>query len=123
MVTVPDADSLDLGSGMTLAAWVYPTSALSGWRDVVFKSRDMYYLEASSNNGNRPGGGGTFSGPPLHAIAPLPVATWTRRACAHRSSIVSTSIVLCSSAEVYRFLPARIGDVSPRPVGARAGQR
>ena len=37
MVTVPDSASLDLSTGMTLEAWVYPTAALSGWRDVIFK--------------------------------------------------------------------------------------
>jgi hypothetical protein len=35
-VAVSDAAGLDLRTGMTLEAWVYPT-ALSGWRTVVLK--------------------------------------------------------------------------------------
>jgi hypothetical protein len=36
LITVPDAASLDLTSGMTLSAWVRPT-ALSGWQTVILK--------------------------------------------------------------------------------------
>jgi uncharacterized repeat protein (TIGR03803 family) len=36
MVSVPDSDSLDLTTGITLEAWVKPT-ALGGWRTVVLK--------------------------------------------------------------------------------------
>jgi uncharacterized repeat protein (TIGR03803 family) len=36
MVSVPDADSLDLTTAITLEAWVKP-SAISGWRTVVLK--------------------------------------------------------------------------------------
>src|SRR6266436_442284 len=35
-VTVTNAAGLDLRTGMTLEAWVYPT-ALSGWRSVIMK--------------------------------------------------------------------------------------
>ncbi len=75
-VDVPDAPSLDLTTGMTLAAWVYPTVAATAWRDVIFKAVDMYYLEASSDNAGRPGAGGTFASP-LYGAAPLPTNTWT----------------------------------------------
>ena len=37
-VSVADASSLDLTTGMTLEAWVRP-SALGGWRTVTFKER------------------------------------------------------------------------------------
>ena len=49
LVTVPDADPLDLTVGMTLEAWVKPT-ALSGYRTVVLKERPAglaYALYAS----------------------------------------------------------------------------
>ncbi|MGH8897606.1 MAG: fibronectin type III domain-containing protein, partial [Egibacteraceae bacterium] len=78
-VDVPDALSLDLTTGMTLAAWVYPTVAATAWRDVIFKAVDMYYLEASSDNGGRPGAGGTFASP-LYGTAQLPTNTWTHLA-------------------------------------------
>lgn len=47
-VTVPDSSSLDLTSGMTLEAWVYPQGSLGGWRTIVMKeqtSSDVYYIE------------------------------------------------------------------------------
>src|SRR4029079_5719599 len=36
MVTIPDADDLDLTTGMTLEAWVNPT-ANTGWRTAIMK--------------------------------------------------------------------------------------
>lgn len=38
-VTVPDASSLDLTTGMTLEAWVKPRVASSGWRSAILKER------------------------------------------------------------------------------------
>jgi hypothetical protein len=39
-VTVADANALDLTTGMTLEAWVYPTAGGSGsWRNVIIKER------------------------------------------------------------------------------------
>ena len=44
-VIVPDADSLDLTTGMTISAWVYPTSNRPGWDTVIYKERpgDLVY--------------------------------------------------------------------------------
>src|SRR5205823_12924282 len=55
-VTVADADSLDLTSGMTLEAWVYPT-AIDGWECVVLKedSTDLAYALYADNNGEDAG--------------------------------------------------------------------
>ncbi len=54
-VDVPDAASLDLTSGMTLEAWVKPTTNAS-WRTVILKERGandlLYALYAS--NGSKP---------------------------------------------------------------------
>ena len=36
-VTVADSPSLRLTSGMTLEAWVFPTTVSSAWRDVIYK--------------------------------------------------------------------------------------
>ena len=60
-MTVPDSPSLRLTTGMTLEAWVFPTTVNAAWRDVIYKGNDDYYLEATSSNG-RPVGGGTFGG-------------------------------------------------------------
>ena len=50
LVTVPDAASLHLSSGMTLEAWVNPSTVNANWRDVIYKGNDNFYLEATSTN-------------------------------------------------------------------------
>jgi hypothetical protein len=54
-VTVADAASLDLTTGMTLEAWVKPT-ALSSWRTVVMKETagDLAYVLYAYDNAPRP---------------------------------------------------------------------
>jgi len=59
LITIPDAPSLDLSTGMTLEAWVYPTVVNGHWTDVIYKGHDIYYLEATSNQSSVPGGGNT----------------------------------------------------------------
>ena len=54
LVTVSDSNSLDLTSGMTLSAWVYPTTWASGWKTVIMKERSgglAYALYANSDAG------------------------------------------------------------------------
>jgi len=60
VVTVPNSTSLQLTTGMTLAAWVYPTATPTSWRSVVTKNLDSYYLMASGGN-NLPTVGGTWT--------------------------------------------------------------
>ena len=48
LVTISDAASLRLTTGMTLEAWVNPSSPSTSWRDVIYKADDNYYLDASS---------------------------------------------------------------------------
>ena len=78
-VTVADAASLHLITGMTLEAWVFPTAAPSGWRDIIYKQNDIYQLEASSTIASAPTGAGTFGDgwKSMTGISPLPVNTWT----------------------------------------------
>ena len=52
-VTVNDSASLDLSTGMTLEAWVYPQSLTSGWDNVILKEavgHDVYSLYSNNNN-------------------------------------------------------------------------
>ena len=53
-VTVNDAASLDLTTGMTVEAWVYPTESMTGWRTLLTKEsppdRASYYLHALINS-------------------------------------------------------------------------
>ena len=78
-VTVPNSTSLQLSTGMTLEAWVNPTTASSAWRDVIEKGNDNYYLMATTDQAGAPSGGGTFGGANANALAPaiLPTNTWT----------------------------------------------
>ena len=79
-VSVPDAASLQLTTGMTLEAWVNPSVVTSAWRDVIYKDDDNYFLEATSPDAGRPGAGGTFGANVLYGTAALPVNTWTHLA-------------------------------------------
>jgi glucose/arabinose dehydrogenase/fibronectin type 3 domain-containing protein len=84
VVRVASSSSLDVGGAMTLEGWVKPTASQSGWRTVLQRQTDAYYLNASSGAGAlRPAGGGTFgSGSSGTLIGPtaIPVSTWTHEA-------------------------------------------
>jgi glucose/arabinose dehydrogenase len=65
-VTVPDAASLDLRTGMTVEAWVKPSSLANTWRTVAVKetSGGLVYSLFANSSANRPNGhviaGGTY---------------------------------------------------------------
>ena len=84
-VTVPDSASLDLTQGMTIEAWVKPTSTPSGWRSIVHKDVDRYYLMAGSTPQNRPAVGGTFgtTNQNVKGTAVLALNTWTHLAATY----------------------------------------
>ncbi len=81
-VVIKSSPSLNLTSAMTLEAWVRPTSTTPRWQDVIFKDRDMYYLEASSPRGT-PGAGGTFASAPTYGTFALPVDAWSHLAATY----------------------------------------
>jgi hypothetical protein len=82
-VTVSHAEDLDLPTGMTVMAWVRPTS-LQGWTTVVLKERPSglaYALYASDNSSRPPAayvnvGADTASA----GAASLPLFTWSHLA-------------------------------------------
>src|SRR5271166_1780763 len=78
-VTINNSPSLDLTTGMTLEAWVNPTTVSSAWRDVIYKGNDNYFLEATSTNNKLPGAGGTFGGADVatYGTSALATKTWT----------------------------------------------
>jgi len=52
LVTVSDSNSLDLTGAMTLSAWAYPTTSVSGWKTLMLKERIgglAYSLYANSD--------------------------------------------------------------------------
>src|SRR6202045_4571772 len=64
-VVVNDSASLHLSGGMTLEAWVSPTTVPTYWQDVIYKQNDIYFLEAGSSlSNNPPAVGATFGSPP-----------------------------------------------------------
>ncbi|MEU1730227.1 LamG-like jellyroll fold domain-containing protein [Streptosporangium sp. NPDC020145] len=84
-ITVQDAASLRLTTGMTLSAWVNPTTAASTWRSVATKELDegASYSLYAANGGGYPSGWvqvspeepSTVDGP-----SPLPVSAWSHLA-------------------------------------------
>ena len=53
VVRVPAAASLNLNGSMTLSAWIRPSESQSGWRTILSRQTDAYFLMAS-------GGGGSY---------------------------------------------------------------
>ncbi len=78
-VTVSDASSLDLTSGMTVEAWVNPTASATTWKAILHKNTDRYYLMASSDSGGVPVIGGTFGSGNSNLFGPgtLPLGVWS----------------------------------------------
>ena len=65
---------------MTMEAWIYPTASQSGWRTIMQREVDAYFLNASNDTGAlRPSGGGTFNGTVAWVTGTTanPVNTWT----------------------------------------------
>ena len=62
VVTIPDSASLHLTTGMTLEAWVDPSTVDASWRDVIYKANDNFYLEATSTVTGRVPDAGMIAG-------------------------------------------------------------
>ena len=80
VVRVADSASLDLTTAMTLSAWIRPTVSQSGWRTIMQRQTDSYFLNASNSDGPlRPSGGGTFGTSTTYVSGPTanPVNAWT----------------------------------------------
>ena len=85
-VTVADAASLDLTNGITIEAWVNPTSG-TGWRTVVMKEATaglaytLYSANNSANNASRPAAYvHTSSDQGVNSTTSMPLNTWTHLA-------------------------------------------
>ena len=85
IVTVADAPSLDLTTGMTLEAWVRPT-VVTNWRTVLLKEQpgQLVYGMYANNNGNRPSAHAFVGGDrELRGAARLTANVWTHLAATY----------------------------------------
>jgi fibronectin type 3 domain-containing protein len=119
IVTVADSNSLDLTNGMTLEAWVRPTT-LSNWNTVIFKEQPGYYSYALyANTGtNRPSANLYNSGDrDVRGTAQVAANSWTHVAATYDGSVlalyvngVQNATLLTSGAIVTSTGALRIGD-------------
>src|SRR6185295_6849665 len=81
-VQIAASTSLNPTNGLTLEAWVYPTAAQGGWRAIVQKEVDAWFMHASSNATLAPAVGGTYAGVVAYTATPsaIPVNAWTHLA-------------------------------------------
>ena len=92
MVTIADADSLDLTTGITLQAWVRPTS-VSGWRTAILKEVAgglSYSLYANDGDADKPAGYVRIDSveEKIRAKKRLTVNTWTHIAMTYDGVIM-----------------------------------
>ena len=90
-VSVAAAASLNLGAAMTLEGWIYPTAAQSGWRTILQRQTNAYFLNASNSTGPlRPSGGGTFGTTTtfVSGTTANPVNTWTHVAVTYDGAML-----------------------------------
>ena len=95
-VTVSNSPSLALSTGMTLEAWVYPTTWMSGTRTVVVKqqpntgSYDEAYLLAANSSANQPMSAvRTSSEVAVGGITQIPPNQWTHLATTYDGKVQS----------------------------------
>jgi chitodextrinase len=89
LVQVAASPSLGLSGAMTLSGWIDPAASQSGWRTIVQRQVDAYFLNASNGSGAlRPSGGGTLGGSVqwVGGTTPSPVGSWTHLALTYDGS-------------------------------------
>ena len=116
-VNIPDSASLHLTTGMTLEAWVNPSTVSSTWRDVIYKGNDNYYLEATSTSGSVPAAGATLGSSDVDTLgtAALATNTWTYLTETYDGSTLRLYV---NGTQVSSL--AQTGNIRPRPTRCRS---
>jgi hypothetical protein len=89
-IDIPDSPSLHLSTGMTLEAWINPSSN-TGWRSVILKEAPtgLAYSLYGNNNASRPSGYGHVTvDVAVVGTAVLPLNTWTHVALTFDGTIL-----------------------------------
>jgi glycopeptide antibiotics resistance protein len=108
---VPSSASLSLSEAMTLGAWIYPTAIQKGWRGIVHKDLDAYFLFAGYRSSPlKPGGGGTFGSSTELMAAPAAVSpdTWTHVALTYDGAVLTLYIDGRPVSRRLRWYPGRV---------------
>ncbi len=104
-VSIPSSASLALTTGMTLEAWVRPTTLSNGdWNTVIFRERPGYYADAlyANTGANRPSGNiYTNLDYDLRGTAQLPLATWTHLAATYDGTVFALYVNGTQAATVF----------------------
>jgi hypothetical protein len=90
-VVVTNDGTFDLGTSMTVSAWVYPLPQASGWWPVLQKETDAFFLNAGSPGGGAVAGVTANGGCCALAYAPsaAPESTWTHLAMTYDGAQVT----------------------------------
>jgi len=89
LVQVAASSSLGLSGAMTLSGWINPSASQSGWRTIVQRQADAYFLNASNDTGPlRPSGGANLGGATrwVGGSSASPVGSWTHVALTYNGS-------------------------------------
>ena len=85
VVRVASSSSIGLSNAMTLSAWINPSATQSGWRTIVQREVDSYFLNASHDAGPLQPAGGA-DGRYVGASTASPVGAWTHVALTYDGS-------------------------------------
>ena len=121
IVTIPDAASLDLTTGMTMEAWVRPSTLGNGYRTVLMKERpnaSSYALYANGSGNSRVPIAEIYTTSYRDTLgtSQLPLDTWTHLAATYNGTVlalyvngVQASQLLVTGAITTSTSPFRIG--------------
>ena len=117
LVTVADNASLDLTSGMTLSAWVYPTSQTANRTTVIMKERSggLAWSLSASSNVKRPNTTTRIGNKDVNVTggSQLPINTWTHLAATFDGR---TQILYVNGVRVAARAPIGTLNVSANPL-------